>query len=100
MLQLFFYFIGIIDDEADSLFTYAPGTRWSDFYHPNFSPMFQPVFDDPLLEEEAKITCGDDEFCLFDIAATKRVDIGAATMQGGEEFDRIVEMSIPSESPM
>lgn len=91
------YFIGIIDDEADSLFTYAPGTRWSDFYDPNFSPMFQPVFDDPALAEEAKVTCGSDQFCLFDVAATKRLEVGMATMQGGEDFDRIVEMSIPSE---
>lgn len=58
--------------------------------------MFQPTFDDPILEEEAKSVCGDDEFCLFDVAATKRVEIGIATMQGGENFDRIVEMSIPS----
>jgi hypothetical protein len=61
--------------------------------------MFQPVFDDPVLEQEARDACGEDEFCLFDIAATKRVEIGMATMQGGESFDRIVEMSAPSESP-
>lgn len=60
--------------------------------------MFQPVFDDPALAEEAKVTCGNDQFCLFDVAATKRVDIGMATMQGGENFDRIVEMSIPSKT--
>lgn len=57
--------------------------------------MFEPTFDDPDLEMEARDACGDDEFCLFDIAATKRVEIGTATMQGGEDFDRIMEMSVP-----
>ena len=59
--------------------------------------MFVATFDDPELEMEAKEACGEDEFCLFDIAATRRVEIGMATMQGGEDFDRIVEMSVPSE---
>lgn len=91
------YHTGIIDDEADSWFTYPSGSRWSDFYQPNFSPMFAATFDDPDLEAEAKEACGEDEFCLFDIAATRRVEIGMATMQGGEDFDRFVEMSVPSE---
>ena len=59
--------------------------------------MFEPTFSDSALEEEAKRTCGDDESCLFDIAATKRVEVGLTTMQGGESFDMIVEMSKPSE---
>ena len=42
--------------------------------------------------------CGDDQFCLFDIAATKRVEIGAATMEGLKALDMIIEMSNPSES--
>lgn len=91
-------FSGIISNEADSWFTYARGRSWSDFYDPTFSPMFQPTFDDPDLEEEAKQACGKDTFCLFDIAATKRVEIGMATMQGGEDFERFVEMSVPSKS--
>lgn len=59
--------------------------------------MFEATFDDPELEMEAKAVCGDDEFCLFDIAATKKVEIGMSTMQGGEDFDNYVEMSVPSE---
>ena len=46
---------------------------------------------------EAREACGEDEFCLFDVAATKNVEIGMATMQGGENFDRFMEMSVPSE---
>jgi len=92
-----FLFSGIMDNPADSLFTYAPGRNWSDFYDPNFSPMFLPTFDDPALEKEATSICGSDVFCLFDIAATKRVEIGVATMEGGEDFDNLVDMSVPSE---
>lgn len=39
--------------------------------------------------------CGDDKYCLFDIAATKKVEIGRATMEGGQAFDEIVNMSAP-----
>ena len=42
--------------------------------------------------------CGDDQFCLFDIAATKKIEIGMATMNEGQAFDDIVEKSLPSES--
>ncbi len=79
------------------MFKYDLGENWSHFYSPNFSPMFEPIFSDPVLEEEARSVCGDDEFCLFDIAATKRVEIGMSTMEGGQAFDLIVEMAIPSE---
>ncbi len=73
-----------------------PGQSFSAFYDPLFVPMFEPSFDNIELEEQARNVCGDDEFCLFDIAATKNVDIGMATMQGGEEFNEILEMAIPS----
>ncbi len=59
--------------------------------------MFAPSFTNPSLEEEAKSVCGDDSFCLFDVAATGRVAIGAATMEGQEMLDTIIEMSQPSE---
>lgn len=62
--------------------------------------MFKPTFTNSTLEKEAKEVCGDDEYCLFDIAATKKVEIGMATMEGGENFDMIVEMSVPSKSDL
>lgn len=58
--------------------------------------MFAPTFTDATLQKEAEEVCGDDKFCLFDIAATKHVEIGAATMEGQETLDTIVEMSKPS----
>ena len=58
--------------------------------------MFEPTFENSTLEKEAKEVCGDDKYCLFDVAATKKVEIGMATMEGGENFEAIVEMSVPS----
>ena len=55
--------------------------------------LFQCLLQHLLIQE----VCGDDSFCLFDIAATKRVEIGAATMEGQEMLETIVEMSKPSE---
>ena len=69
---------------------------FSSFYDVSFTPLFKPTFTNSTLEKEAKEVCGDDEYCLFDIAATKKVEIGMATMKGGENFDMIVEMSVPS----
>ena len=58
--------------------------------------MYEPKFTDSQLREEAEELCGDDAFCLFDVAATKRTDIGLSTLQGSQEFVEIVELSAPS----
>ena len=89
-------YIGIINNTLDTIFTYRPGDSWSEFYDPAFVPVYEPVFNDSTLENEAKSVCGDDVFCLFDIATTKRVDIGASTMEDSQGFDNIVELSKPS----
>ena len=80
------------------MFTYdsESGESWAGFYDPDFSPAFQPTFENKSLEQQAKEVCGENEYCLFDIAATKNVDIGMATMQGVESFDTMVEMAAPS----
>jgi len=54
------------------------------------------VFDDPDLEQQAQEICGDDEFCRFDIAATKRPEIGITTVMSTLEFDMVANMSVPS----
>ena len=41
--------------------------------------------------------CGEDKSCLFDVAATKNVDIGMSTMMGVQDFADIVELAEPSE---
>ncbi len=96
MFACFKFYIGIINNSNESLFTYQTGRDWVSYYFPDFVPMFAPSFTDDSLQEEAKSVCGNDTFCLFDIAATKRVEIGAATMVGQEMLNTIMEMSKPS----
>jgi hypothetical protein len=87
----------IIDSPEDSLFSYRQslGESWSNFYDPEYNPAFAPTFDDPTLEAQAIEICGDSQFCLFDIAATKRPEIGMTTAVNNEEFDVLVNMSQP-----
>ncbi len=44
----------------------------------------------------AREICKGDSFCLFDIAATGRIEIGMATMQGVKMVNTIEEMTKPS----
>ena len=85
--------IGIIDNEADSLFSYNDGESWATFYRPNYQPLFDLVFASPELEAEAREVCQNDTFCLYDIAATGRVQLGMTTLRGNQELDEIVELS-------
>ncbi len=90
-------FPGILNDASESLFAYnRPLESFDVFRDPSFMPAFEPVFDDPELEQRANEVCGDDEFCLFDIAATRNEDIGMATMMDVGEFDNLVDLAEPS----
>ena len=40
-------------------------------------------------------TCGDDVFCLYDVATTGRMDIGLSTLNGSQDFDELVKLSYP-----
>ena len=86
-------FAGIINGSNDSLFTYANGENFTTFFDPTFNPEFQPTFSDPGLEAQASAICGSDVFCLFDIAATGRTDIGSSTLVGSQTFDNIVALA-------
>lgn len=86
---------GIIDTPLDSLFTYQPGETWENFYDPFFEPTYQPMFANPELEAMAYELCGNDTFCLFDVAATGDMDIGLSTLEGGREIQEITELQIP-----
>ena len=44
---------GIIDNPSDSLFTYGSSGSWNTFYKPTYEPIFEAVFSDPELEEQA-----------------------------------------------
>ena len=89
--------IGIVDNPEDSLFTYSDslGESWTTFYDPDYIPAFAPAFDDPILEEQAMEICGDSLFCLFDIAATKRPEIGMTTAVNNNEYEMVINMSQP-----
>ena len=86
---------GIIHSEADSLFTYRE-EGFSTFYDPDYTPMFEATFNNSDLEAIAVEICGDDQFCLYDIAATEDINIGLTTLIGGVMFEEIVNISTPS----
>ena len=87
--------VGIINLSNNSLFTYRGNDSWNEFYHPDFTPLFEAVFDDSLLENTTYQIYKDDLFCIFNIAATLRTEIGMATLQGTKDLEMIVEMSKP-----
>ena len=87
---------GIIDSFTRSLFSYPPGESWATYYFPSFRPAFQPEFSDPDLEMEAHGLCGDDKFCLFDIAATGNTEIGLSTLHTSQEIEELEELYLPS----
>lgn len=80
----------------DSLFTYKINEGWSDFFDPVFSAEFEPSFSDPVAEMRAQEICDGDEFCLFDIAATGREEVGIATRIAGQISQHITVLSAPS----
>ena len=53
------------------------------------------MFGDPILEAEAILACNNDTFCLYDIAATGRMDIGLSTLDGSMGFEEILRLSYP-----
>ena len=86
---------GIIDSVEGSLFTYGVGESWGAFYSPTFVPSYEAVFLDDTLEEQANQLCGNDQFCLFDVAATERLDIGLTTLEGSENVELVIQLSLP-----
>ena len=86
---------GILSSPEESLFTYSEGTSFSTFYAPTFIPSFVTTFSTPQLEAQARTTCGDDQFCLFDVSATNSTEVGLATLAGGIEFQSISNISLP-----
>ena len=89
---------GIITLPEQSLFTYTTaGESFETFFDPEYLPSFGTVFNDPELQAQAEALCGSDQFCLYDVAATRRTDIGLSTLIGNQEFEVIVELALPSE---
>ena len=89
-------FPGIVDSAESSLFSYRTDENWTDFFAPEFSAVLEPSFANPELESQAYSLCNGDQFCLFDIAATGRIDVGMSTQIGGQDLEEIIEISAPS----
>ena len=84
-----------MDSARNSLFVYQPDQNWDAFYDPYFTPSYKPPFSNSELEERAKEVCGNDTFCLFDIAATGNVDVGVATLESTKIIDEIYSFLLP-----
>ena len=91
-----FFCAGIIENPIESSFSYNLQDSHFTYFDPMFEPVFELNFNDTQLEDEAVKICGDDKFCLFDIAATKRKEIGATTLLDSENFEVMVASSKPS----
>ena len=84
-----------MDSARNSLFFYQPEESWDTFYDPFFHPSYKPTFTNPELELEANEICGDDVFCLFDIAVTGIKEVGIATRKSSELIEEINTYLIP-----
>jgi len=85
---------GIIDSANDSLFSYGANESWSDFYSPDFAPLFDLDLNSSQ-SLEAFDVCEGDLFCIFDIAATGNMAIGLTTLSGSQELEMINNLSAP-----
>ena len=61
-----------------------------------FLPAFEIEFSDPFLEDTAIQIRGNDQFCLFDSAATNSTSLGLTTLIGSEECNTLVALYSPS----
>ena len=53
------------------------------------------MFADSNMQMQAIEACGGDSFCLFDIAATGRMEVGLSTLAASQELEEIIEVSRP-----
>ena len=52
------------------------------------------MFNNSELEQNANEVCGDDQFCLFDVATTGHTEIGLATRDNVLRVEEIFELSL------
>lgn len=89
-----------MDSGRNSLFFYQPEESWDTFYDPFFNPSYKPNFTNLDLELQANEICGDDIFCLFDIATTGIKEVGIATHESSELIEEIYTYLIPGKYPL
>ena len=90
---LFTLCAGFVNSVSESLFTYRIYESWDIFRNPDFSPITEltNISVDPELER----LCGGDQFCLFDVAATGRRDVGISTLENSRNVESIIQLSLP-----
>ena len=96
MEVLILLYLGILQSVEDSLFYYKGSMNWTDFHDPDFIPTFNPNFMDSELENQARDVCNGDTACLFDVAATGRLEIGSSALSAREEQNINAALSVPS----
>ena len=76
------------------MFTYDEGKNHASYFDDNYLPTFLDqddlVFDNATLGKLARVECGDNKQCLFDIHTTGKVRIGKASKESVESFIAII----------
>ena len=77
-----------------SLFTYhEPYETFYTFFDPSFFPSVHPYFESTQLEREAGKLCGNDGSCLYDVAATGKLEVGNKTKMTAKKMRELIEVS-------
>ena len=86
-------FIGFVN-ENETLFTYNQqiDQSWVSFYDPNFQPVFTVTAN-----ENQRMFCRSNSFCLYDIAVTGSMEIATSTLESSNQYDKIVQLSYPGD---
>ncbi len=85
-----------MDNPSQSLFTYGANGDWEFYFDVDYVPAFEPEFANAELEQEAIDICGDNQLCIFDIAATGDINIGSSTMESVEVQAVLKQQFVPS----
>ncbi len=59
--------------------------------------MYELVFADPDVEQQALLLCNGEQMCLFDIAVTGKMDVGLSTLIANQEVTLVTQLSLPGQ---
>lgn len=81
---------GRVEKASRSLFPRIPQEQWDELNDPSFVPVFHPRFSTQELNATATTVCSGEEECLFDVAASGRLEVGLATLEFVKEYKKIL----------
>jgi len=81
---------GRVEKASRSLFPRIPQEEWDELNDPSFVPVFQPKFTSSELNATATTVCSGEEECLFDVAASGRLEVGLATLEFVKEYKKFL----------